>query len=408
MKKGLIVLFCWLLVFGLSASAQNGSIAGTVMDAESGETLPGVNIIVVGSTMGAASNIDGNYEVRNVPAGDYRVSADFIGYQSDTLSVTVVAGQTARLNFSLATAAIELGNVVVVSASRRAEKSLEAPASISVINEAEIRGEIAPTSVAILRNTTGVDMAQTGVDRQEVVLRGFNNAFSGAAFILTDFRQAAVPSLDVNVHSIMPNMTVDIDKVEIVRGPGSALYGPGVDAGVIHYITKDPFQYPGTSISVGGGERNLAFTQFRTAGVSQANGKLAYKFSGQYSRADDWELDPNNPVDAIQLDGNARPRDYDYQKINLNALLKYRFNNEVSFTLNGGYAALDGTVQTGIGTVRAEDFGYSYLQGRLQAGRLFAQVYKNFNNAGKSFVYDNGLAVVDNSTQLNVQARHVE
>ena len=406
MKKGLIVLICWLLVFGLSASAQNGSIAGTVMDAETGETLPGVNIIVVGSTMGAASNIDGNYEVRNVPAGNYRVSADFIGYQSDTLSVTVVAGQTARLNFSLATAAVELGNVVVVSASRRAEKSLEAPASISVISEAEIRGEIAPTSVAILRNTTGVDMAQTGVDRQEVVLRGFNNAFSGAAFILTDFRQAAVPSLGVNIHSIMPNMTVDIDKVEIVRGPGSALYGPGVDAGVIHYITKDPFQYPGTSISVGGGERNLAFTQFRTAGVSQANGKLAYKFSGQYSRADDWELDPNNPVDAIQLDGNARPRDYDYQKINLNALLKYRFNNEVSLTLNGGYAALDGTVQTGIGTGRAEDFGYSYLQGRLQAGRLFAQVYKNFNNAGKSFVYDNGLAVVDNSTQLNVQAQY--
>ncbi|MEZ4765200.1 MAG: TonB-dependent receptor plug domain-containing protein [Calditrichia bacterium] len=129
------------------------------------------------------------------------------------------------MNFSLATAAVELGNVVVVSASRRAEKSLEAPASISVINEAEIRGEIAPTSVAILRNTTGVDMAQTGVDRQEVVLRGFNNAFSGAAFILTDFRQAAVPSLGVNIHSIMPNMTVDIDKVEIVRGPGSALYG---------------------------------------------------------------------------------------------------------------------------------------------------------------------------------------
>ncbi|MEZ4765199.1 MAG: hypothetical protein R3C26_19060 [Calditrichia bacterium] len=119
------------------------------------------------------------------------------------------------------------------------------------------------------------------------------------------------------------------------------------------------------------------------------------------------ELDPNNPVDAIQLDGNARPRDYDYQKINLNALLKYRFNNEVSLTLtDSGYAALDGTVQTGIGTVRAEDFGYSYLQRSPAGGRLFAQVYKNFNNAGKSFVYDNGLAVVDNSTQLNVQAQY--
>jgi iron complex outermembrane receptor protein len=406
MKLKLLCIISAILLFSSMGIAQTGSIIGVVTDKSNGESLPGVNITIVGTTMGSASNIDGFYEIRNVPPGNYRVAAEFIGYKTDTLDAVVTAGQTTRLNFSLEEAAIELGNMVVVTASRRAEKSLDAPASISVVTEADIRGEIAPTSVAILRNVTGVDMAQTGVDRQEVVLRGFNNAFSGAAFILTDFRQAAVPSLGVNIHSIMPNITVDLDKVEVVRGPGAALYGPGVDAGVIHYITKDPFQYPGTTIAIGGGERSLGFTQFRTAGVSQLNQKLAYKFSGQYSTADDWELDPNDPEDAVELQGSVRPRDYNYQKINLNALLKYRFNNQVSLTANAGYSALDGTVQSGIGTVRAEDFGYTYWQARLQAGRFFAQIYRNINSAGNSYVYGTGQNVVDRSKQFNAQAQY--
>ncbi|MFQ6113258.1 MAG: TonB-dependent receptor plug domain-containing protein, partial [bacterium] len=239
-----------------------------------------------------------------------------------------------------------------------------------------------------------------------------NNAFSGEAYVLTDNRQAAVASLGVNVHSIMPNMNVDLDKVEIVRGPGSALYGAGVDEGVIHYITKDPFSYPGTAVSLSGGERTSFAGQFRHAGV--INGKLGYKITGQYAQADDWKLNPADSLDKEQLDsdftdpvtGEKLQRNYDYKKLNVNGLLEYRFSDDVTLTANGGFSSLDAVVLTGVGTAQADGWGYSYGQLRLQAGNFFAQTYLNVNNAGDSFVYGDASPLVDKSTLWNIQAQY--
>ncbi|MCA9741498.1 TonB-dependent receptor, partial [candidate division KSB1 bacterium] len=319
----------------------------------------------------------------------------------------LTAGETRELDIALDATGISV-NAISISASRRPEKTLEAPASISILEERDILQNVMTSSAEVLRNVTGVDMATTGIDRREIVLRGFNNAFSGATYILTDYRQAALPSLAVNIHSIMPNMVIDLDKVEIVRGPGSALYGAGVDAGVIHYITKDPFSYPGTSISVNGGERSFFSGAFRHAGV--LGEKVGYKLTGQYGQADDWELDPNDPLDKVQLTNEitGEPITYNraYQKVNVNGLLQFRLQDEMTLTFNGGFSALDATVLSGIGTVQADGFGYSYGQMRLQAGRFFAQGYINKNNAGDSFVYGTGLQVVDNSVVTNLQAQY--
>ena len=123
----------------------------------------------------------------------------------------------------------------------------------------------------LLRNVTGVDMAQTGVNRYEVVLRGFNNVFTGATYVMTDYRRAAVASLGLNDYSLMPISQIDLERIEVVRGPGSALFGAGVDAGVIHFISKDPFTHPGTTVRVGGGLRNALTASLRHAGVRAAS-----------------------------------------------------------------------------------------------------------------------------------------
>ena len=60
----------------------------------------------------------------------------------------------------------------------------------------------------------------------------------------------------INAYGLMPISTLDIDRIEVVRGPGSALYGSGVDQGLMHFVTKSPFSYPGTSISTAGGEQD--------------------------------------------------------------------------------------------------------------------------------------------------------
>ena len=397
---GLFVLGALLLVPAVWAQAQTGNLYGTVTDVDDGQPLPGANVFIAGTAQGAAADLDGNYRIDGLAAGTYTIIFSFTGYQNQEIEVRITAGQDTEQNVGLS-AGIEL-DPIQVTAGRKQEKALDAPASIDVLGVREIEQDVAPSSVKALRNTTGVDMVQTGIDRHEVVLRGFNNAFSGATYILTDYRQAAVPSLGVNIHSIMPNMTIDVERVEVVRGPGSALYGAGVDAGVIHYFTKDPFTYPGATISVSGGEQSLLNIQGRIAGV--VGEKVGIKVTGTYGQAEDFELDPNDPIDAqqIAIDG---VRDNDFEKLNLNGSLEYRINDNTALIFNGGFSQLSASVLSGIGTVQAIDFGYSYGQVRFQSGPFFAQAYVNRNDAGDSFVYG-GAPVVDNGLLYNAQAQY--
>jgi hypothetical protein len=92
-----IILLLFLMTSVLFAAG--GKIAGRVTDQETGESLPGVNVIIEGTTMGAATDLNGNYVILNVPAGTYRIHATFIGYAEYKVSnVRVHIGQTTRLN----------------------------------------------------------------------------------------------------------------------------------------------------------------------------------------------------------------------------------------------------------------------------------------------------------------------
>ncbi len=391
--------------------AQNAVVRGRISDATSGEPLPGATVLVVtpGTTTmvnaaaGAAADVNGRYEIDGLPSGDFEIRVTLVGYSEWRQAITTASGQTLTVNIPMREEGILL-NTIVVSGSRAAEKVLDAPASIDVLTAAEIEVQATQSAALTLRNVTGVDLAQTGADHYEIVLRGFNNVFSGATYVMTDYRQTNAPSLNANVYSVMPISNIDLERVEVVRGPGSALYGAGVDAGVIHFISKDPFTHPGTTVAVTGGDRALIGFNARHAGTFSS--RLGYKVTGLYSQVNDWELDRNDPDDRVWLNSDAATRNYDHYKFNVNGLLEYRMNPKTTLTLNGGYSGMQSIVLSGIGTLQGEDYRYQYLQARLQSGRLFAQAYYNRNDAGGSFVYGSGQLVVDNSTVLNTQVQY--
>ncbi len=387
------------------------SVSGVVTDASSASPLQDANVVLLLDGVviaGAASGADGSYEISGVPPGDYMLSVRFVGYEGEQMQVSLQSGESLTADVALRPTGFDL-NTVIVSASRSSEKVLDAPASISVLEAREIEAVALPSSALLLRNITGVDMAQTGVNRYEIVLRGFNNVFSGATYVMTDYRRAAVASLGLNDYSLMPISQIDLERVEVVRGPGSALFGAGVDAGVIHFISKDPFTHPGTTVRVGGGLRNALTASLRHAGV--AGGKLGYKVVADFTRANDFAFDPEDELDAEQLATfreDALPVDYDHHSYTVSGLLSWRLRPDVTLTANGGYSAVKTIGLSGIGTIQAEGFGYKYGQLRLDAGGFFAQAYANFNDAGDSFVYRSGSVedVVDNSTLVNVQGQY--
>ncbi|MDE2835756.1 MAG: TonB-dependent receptor [Bacteroidota bacterium] len=394
--------------------AQTGTVFGLVTDESTSDVLVSASVSVLGSQRGAATDGEGSYTILDLNPGQYTLRASFVGYQSGEIEVTIESGTDLEVNFALAPG-IDLDPIQVTSG-RRQEKLLDAPASIDVVTARDLETHVDPTTVKALRNVTGVNMVQTGIDRYEVVLRAFNNVFSGATHVLTDYRHAGAASIGVNVHSIMANLALDTERIEVVRGPGSALYGAGVDSGVIHYISKDAFQYPGATFAISGGEQSLFDFQGRVA--TTVGRKLGLKLTGSVASANDFALENcdqallqmrafdqcPDPEDAVQIlvDG---VRDTDFRKFTLNGNVEYRFLQNGRFNLSAGLGGYQGTILSGVGTVQGQGARFRYGQARLQWGGFFAQAYVNSNNTGDSFVYG-GDPVVEYSEIYNMQAQY--
>lgn len=408
------VVFLFSVMFPGWVSAQSASVTGTVIDVEDGVGLFGANVVHVRSGLGTSTDENGDYIIQGLPAGNSVIRVSYVGYRSVSTEVDLREGEEYLLSVSLARG-IDLDQVQV-TASRREEKLLDTPASSDIIVAADLTSTVAPSTVRSLRNVTGLDISQTGIDRHEVVLRGFNNVFSGSTLILTDYRDAGSPSIGVNLHSLMPNLSVDLDRVEVVRGPGSALYGAGVDAGVIHYITKDAFSHPGITVSVSGGENSLGNLQTRVAGVLGRN--VGVKVTGSYTTANDFALHScdeallmarefqrcPDPEDAVQIAVDGE-RETAFSKYTVAGNLDFRLGSGTNLSFNAGTAGLSGTILSGVGTIQADQYQYSFLQARLSRGGLFAQFFVNANNAADSYVYG-GDPVVEHSREYVGQAQY--
>ena len=116
------------LLFTININAQSGKIAGKTIDASTGEPLPFVNIIIMGTSMGAASDANGEYYIINVPPATYSVKASAIGYNSLTVeNISVSSGFTSNLDFKLSSTTLQLGqDVVVIAAKPLVQKDLTA------------------------------------------------------------------------------------------------------------------------------------------------------------------------------------------------------------------------------------------------------------------------------------------
>jgi iron complex outermembrane receptor protein len=413
------LLACGLaLVFALAGyplSAQNATLVGTVTDADTRMPLNAALVRVLGLSDdlagGESTNEQGGFRF-SLPSGTYSIVIDHIGYQSHRVdAVRVRAGETKTIEVALVSRALEL-NPVIVTASRREEKALDAPASIATVSQEIIRERIASTPIQHLKGLPGVDVVETGLQQSNVVTRGFNNVFSGALLVLTDNRYAFVPSLRVNAHNFVPITSLDLERIEVVLGPGAALYGPNAASGVLHMISSSPIDAPGTTFSIAGGERSI----FQGVGrwAHRASDRLGFKVSGQYFKGNDWRFSDPSEVSARAAAATAAGaaqitaaggdptlvgnRLVESERWSVEARLDYRFDSDSELILSGGTnTSLSSIEMTGIGAGQASDWRSSYLQARLRSGRLFAQAFLNASDAGDTYLLRTGQPIVDES-----------
>ena len=397
-----------LLLCASIASAQDGILTGKVAGPD-GEAVPGANIVLAGDAIsggktGTTTDDEGNFSLEALPAGEYQLSVTHIGFRALVRDgVGIVAGGELDLALTMEAEVIFLDQNVV-SASRRQEKILDAPASVAVVEAREIRDRPAFSVAEHIRDLPAVDFSQTGLAQSNVVVRGFNNIFSGALLTLTDNRIARVPSLRLNSYNFIPVTNDDIERIEVVLGPGSALYGPNSSSGVMHIITQSPFNSAGTKLNVGVGERSVRKVGVRHAG--QAGGKLGYKISAQYYEGKDWEyVDPVEQT-ARAADPTLAPRDFDLARQSAELRLDYKANDELTAIFAAGYNDANNVELTGLGGGLAKGWVSGYYQARLLWRDWFAQVYQNFSDAGDTFLLRNGDPIIDNSKLTAFQVQH--
>ena len=404
------------IAFAQVADQDKGALYGRVTDAGGqsygstssapsvGHPLPGANVLVEGPALsaptGAIADPEGRYRLDRLPPGVYRVTVSYIGYRTVLREdIRVQAGSAAALDFSLPVAMI-LHEKIVVSASRKREKILDAPASVVVVESDEIQNRSTLNVVEHVKNAPAVDYVQTGLAQTNAVVRGGNNVFSGALLTLVDNRISRVPSLRFNAHNFIPVTTQDIDRIEVVLGPGSALYGPNCSGGVMHVITRSPIGSEGTTVRIGGGERSLRTYSLRHAG--SINSKVGYKVSSQYYTGTDWKYeDP----EEIRLRG-SNPRNYDLERRTGEIRVDFQPTEDLTTIFSAGYTEANNVEMTTLGAAQARNWTYSFLQGRLRYNNLFAQVFYNRSNAGDTELLRTGEPVVDESSLTVVQLQH--
>jgi iron complex outermembrane receptor protein len=277
-----------------------------------------------------------------------------------------------------------------------------------------------------VRAAPAIDVIESGVQSRNVVARGFNNIFSGALLTLTDHRIAGVPSLRVNFLQFVPQTDDDIGRMEVVLGPASALYGPNTANGVLHILTKSPFDNPGTTVALAGGERDLFHGTFRTSHA--LSDRFGIKVSGQYMRADEWNFRDRgeDSVRAIVDAGGGAVlfppgmsaeeravrsarianRDFDIHRWSGDVRADWQATDRLTTIFSGGLTNTNSIELTGIGAAQVVDWKYSYAQARATYGNLFAQTYFNMSNAGETFLLRNGAPITDKSRVWVSQLQH--
>ena len=305
MKK--ILLFLFLLFCGISFSQT--TISGTIVD-ENSQPVPGVNVIVVGTSSGTVSDFDGKFALTTSQEPPFTVQASSVGFSTETQEVT---SKNQILNFTVkeGTSLDE----VVISASRTPERIFESPVTVERFGLKQIKNTASSDFYDGLENLKGVSINTNSLTFKSINTRGFST-FANTRFMqLVDGMDNSAPALNFPLGNLLGMTETDVLSVELLPGASSALYGANAFNGILFMRSKNPFDYPGISGSVKTGvtsQEAAGDNIYRDIGVRIAH-KFSDKFAAKanigYLKGTDWAA--TNEADKLGRGFTRANIDYD-------------------------------------------------------------------------------------------------
>lgn len=262
---------------------------------------------------------------------------------------------------------------VLVTASRRAQSSIEAPYATTVITSEEIHLSGVTSLVELLRRVPGAEVMQLGVGSANVSFRGFNQRLANKVLVLIDGRTEYQDFLGLTLWSALPVGLDEIERIEVIRGPGSALYGANAMLGVVNIITRTPGAGPRSVFNFTGGSGNRAAGSFLASG---GQSRLKYRASVAYEQSDKWSRDFAD--DRADFHSNAAESGLGLRAARGNLTTTYSFSRDVQVGASAGINRLYTEVYP-LGLLRNYEFDglTAYGKSDLRAGPLKLKFFWN-------------------------------
>jgi iron complex outermembrane receptor protein len=354
---------CLCIVPALADAQDTGRIEGRVTR-QSGDGVRGVTVAIDGTSMSTLTDNTGSFVFGNVPAGTYALTFNLGTDVRTRTGITVAAGAMVRSDETVDWSEGFTESLVVRAASRRLERVVEAPGSVTTVEEEQFQAKASPGQLPkLLEFTPGAEVTQSGIYDYNLNTRGFNSSLNRRVATRIDGRDPSISFLGAQEWSAISFPLDDLASLEFVRGPSAALYGPNASSGVLDITTKEPRYHQGGLVRVTAGQLETMNADFRWAG--ELGGGWYAKTVGGARTSGDFAVSRNGAAEYTipcppRTSGECLPQEsVPLARLNDNRVLfgavrvdKY-LGDGLVLTGEGGVSDMAGPVfQTGIGRVQ--------------------------------------------------------
>ena len=273
----------------------------------------------------------------------------------------------------------------VFTVSKKEQTISESPSAVSIITDEDIRAYGATNIPDLLRMVPGVDVLAISATDYNVNIRGFNKDATHKLLVLIDGRSVNLDFMGIVLWESLPITMEEIKRIEIVKGPGSAIWGGNAYSGIINIVTRRPVEALGTTASVSYGEKN---TQIGSVIHGDRKGSTSYMISAGWKQEDNWD-DNNWGQSVVRGKGSLA-----METKKGNFTLEQALSNSASLTISGGVVRSYGEVLTAADVYRRDNTS-SHLKLDYQRDWLRFHTYWNG--------LDTGIKETINSGDFNIK-----
>lgn len=284
-RKQHLLIFSFLLL-SFTQSFGQYTVEGQVHDTDN-RPLIGASILLSDTSAGTVTDVNGKFSITTKDNANAELVVSYIGFEKRSITVSATGGP---YEIEMVTTSL-FENEVVISASLYAEGLLNAPVTIQKIKAYQIQSTASGDFFRGLGNMKEIHVLNNGINFKVFNVRGFNSSSPFRTVFFVDGMDIQSPSLNFAPGNMLGISDIDLESIEVISGPSSALYGPNAFQGVLSMQSKDPYSHEGVSVKVKGGSRDYFDGQFRYAQAYGKNKRLAIKVVGSYMRAKDWMAD---------------------------------------------------------------------------------------------------------------------